>query len=292
MKFLDVARLNQVTSFLQSCSVADRKLQGRVEAYSCKAVGEDRRLSKVLEQQYAAELAASSDMDPDGYAAAAAAASGNMADETALGKLSDPHTRRLLTYLICTMNATFPDYDFSALKPDQFRAENLGRVVNLVNSHLSEFVDKQSPRFLEEVWSAVDAEILLRGAEVYTYVPNMEDDPFSLPGTLWSFNFFFYNREEKKVLFFTCCCTLQGRIGAHSDLYGTDDGASDVMSDVGAPDGVSTLAQDEAESRIGARSDVAEADEDEEDEDEDEDFEVDMDAISIANEEDEDDDAL
>mmetsp|Transcript_7561 Transcript_7561/g.15014 ORF Transcript_7561/g.15014 Transcript_7561/m.15014 type:complete len:290 (-) Transcript_7561:921-1790(-) len=284
MKFLDVARLNQVTSFLQSCSLGDRRLQGRVESYSCKAVGEDKRLGKLLEQQYVAELAANDQPDLEGFAPLGT-------DLTALGKLSDPQTRRLLVYLICTMNATFPDYDFSALKPDQFRGENLGRVVNLVNSYLSEFVDKQSPRFLEELWSAIDAEIVLRGAEVYTYVPNMEDDPFSLPGTLWSFNFFFYNREEKKVLFFTCCCTLQGRIGGGSgDLYGTDDGASDVMSDVGDPDDVgaddfddgprqvATDAHTESfnSSRYGTNGAAAHDDDDDE-----EDF--DLDTLSVLN---------
>ena len=37
--------------------------------------------------------------------------------------MSDPHTRRLLVHLICTLNASFPDYDFSTLKPENFTHE-------------------------------------------------------------------------------------------------------------------------------------------------------------------------
>mmetsp|Transcript_5250 Transcript_5250/g.8026 ORF Transcript_5250/g.8026 Transcript_5250/m.8026 type:complete len:249 (+) Transcript_5250:230-976(+) len=221
MKFLDDTRLNAVTCFLDNCSVGERKLRGRVEAYSCKPAGDDKKLAKVLDKQYIEEFSQSP-------------GSAHSFGASPIGELSDPHTRKLLINLICTMNATFPDYDFSTLKPDQFIKENLGVVVNSVNQSLSEIVEKQDPRFLEELWSSIDNVVLLKDSEVYKYVPDLEDDPFSTPGSMWSFNHFFHSPTEKKIVFFTCCCTTSS---SHSDLYGSgmDDGsdASETGSERG-----------------------------------------------------------
>ena len=47
----------------------------------------------------------------------------NLATKTAVGDLSDPSTRRLLTDLILTLNATHPDYDFTDVKASSFKRE-------------------------------------------------------------------------------------------------------------------------------------------------------------------------
>lgn len=39
---------------------------------------------------------------------------------TALGDFSEQSTRRLMTDLVLTLNAAFPDYDFSSIKPSDF----------------------------------------------------------------------------------------------------------------------------------------------------------------------------
>ena len=112
MKYLDIERLNTITSFLTDLTVGGRTLRGRLEAYSCKAAGSDKKLSKQLEQQWVTEMAeedASTGTSP-------------------LGNMSDPAARRLLVNLICTLNASFPDYDFSTLRPENFVHEpQLGR---------------------------------------------------------------------------------------------------------------------------------------------------------------------
>ncbi|CAK9033970.1 Repressor of RNA polymerase III transcription MAF1 homolog [Durusdinium trenchii] len=209
MKFLDVEELNNVTTFLEGCRVGDRRLRGRVEAYSCKAAGEDKRLAKVLEQQYTDELKQELGV-------------GQMQAMSPIGELDNKQTRRLLINLICTMNATFPDYDFSSLKADQFVSENLGMVVNSVNMKLSEIVETQAQgrNFLDQLWGAIDKQVHLREAEVFSYVPNLEDDPFSVPGMLWSFNYFFHSRTEKKIVFLTCCSTMPSSSGV-VDVYGS-----------------------------------------------------------------------
>jgi len=81
-----------------------------------KRAGEDKKLSKLLEQQYAEEVASSP----------------SLLGSSPLGPLSESTTRRLLIDLISTMNASFPDHDFSSLRPDQFTREtNVHQVGNL-----------------------------------------------------------------------------------------------------------------------------------------------------------------
>jgi hypothetical protein len=63
---------------------------------SGKRAGADKKLSKVLEQQYVEEAAL-----PDGLPAV-----------SPIGSLAEASTRKLMIDLISTMNASFPDYDF------------------------------------------------------------------------------------------------------------------------------------------------------------------------------------
>jgi len=149
-------------------------LHGRIEAFSCKRAGEDKKLSKMLEQQYVEELASS----PGGLGT------------SPLGPLSDSSTRRLLIDLISTMNASFPDYDFSALRPEQFMKEqNMNLVVSSINRHLADLSETYNTSFLDELWAAVEEVVRIRDCEIYSYLPDMEEDPFS-DGNLWSFNYF------------------------------------------------------------------------------------------------------
>lgn len=186
--------------------MGDRRLRARVEAYSCKHAGEDKKLAKTLEQQYVDLV---SDVE---Y--------GGSFNSSPFGKLSDPGTRRLLINLICTMNATFPDYDFSTLRQDQFVQENTGMVVNSVNRNLNDIVTQYQPNFLEELWGAINSVISMRDSLVFSYVPDTDDgDPFSVPGAVWSFNHFFFNKTEKKIVFFTCTC-VASRV---QEFYGEED---------------------------------------------------------------------
>mmetsp|Transcript_19079 Transcript_19079/g.48234 ORF Transcript_19079/g.48234 Transcript_19079/m.48234 type:complete len:247 (-) Transcript_19079:172-912(-) len=178
-----------------------------------KVAGDDKKLHKVLDQQYTEEYS----QIP------------NFA-QCPVGELSDPNNRRLLINMICTMNATFPDYDFSSLKPDQFKRENLGYVVNSVNLNLNEIVEKQNASFLDELWGAIDQEIDLKSSEVLTYLPDVDGDPFNLPGTIWAFNYFFHNSSARKIVFLTCCCTTRT---SGNDIYGLarDDDEAEAEED-------------------------------------------------------------
>jgi len=91
--------------------------------------------------------------------------------------------RRLVTDLILTLNASFPDYDFSAATVSEFRTLSVPSAVRSVNSNLGEFVSTTDPgvNFLPRLWSSVD-DVLgggLRDASCYTYSPATggDDDP-------------------------------------------------------------------------------------------------------------------
>lgn len=96
-----------------------------------------------------------------------------------------PPSLKLLYYLIATMNLVFPDYDFSDLPPDAFRAEELPAVVAHVNTTLfNTGLNKNVTRFEEfssRMWNCVDEAISLSDCKVYTYVSrdfDTLDDPF------------------------------------------------------------------------------------------------------------------
>jgi hypothetical protein len=57
---------------------------------------------------------------------------------TALGDFFELSTRRLMTNLILTLNASFPDYDFSSVKPTDFTAVSVDNAVKSVNERMSE----------------------------------------------------------------------------------------------------------------------------------------------------------
>lgn len=109
-----------------------------------KRAGDDKKLSKMLEQQLIEELATSP----------------GTLSSSPLGPLSESSTRTLLIDLIITMNASFPDYDFSALRPEQFqRNRDLGAVINHINGHLADldqsdigFNAASGKTFLGEIW--------------------------------------------------------------------------------------------------------------------------------------------
>lgn len=190
MKFLEIPSFATISS--QLCrNVGDLQIDGRIEAYSCKRAGSDKKLYNDLESHYSS-LAQS----PDGHLAYST---------SPFGPLSQRTSRHTLISLISTLNASFPDYDFRDVTADEFRKElNVYVVANSVNNTLkSVFPDYAN---LEAtLWTELDQEIHLKECSIYSYVPDAESDhPFSEDGLVWSFNYFFYNRKLKRVVFFSC----------------------------------------------------------------------------------------
>eukprot|EP00557_Chaetoceros_sp_GSL56_P004821 CAMPEP_0176490386 /NCGR_PEP_ID=MMETSP0200_2-20121128/7839_1 /TAXON_ID=947934 /ORGANISM="Chaetoceros sp., Strain GSL56" /LENGTH=349 /DNA_ID=CAMNT_0017887681 /DNA_START=704 /DNA_END=1753 /DNA_ORIENTATION=+ len=170
-----------------------------------------------------------------------------------LGDFHDSSTQRLMTDLILTLNASFPDYDFSNVKPSEFaRVPSSNVAMNRTNERLSELAacSAQGDRFLSDLWGAIDDVIVLKDCEVYSYVPpskDDDDDPLgflsdSLDGTdsampLWTFNFFFVNKNLKRIVLFTCVQTMRTELGVDETTEDVDDDSSIVKdsADFGSP---------------------------------------------------------
>ncbi len=166
-----------------------------------------------------------------------------------LGDFHDSSTQRLMTDLILTLNSSFPDYEFSNIRPSHFmRLPSPNVAINQTNERLSELElnnnksntnnNNQGPTFFSQLWSAIDEVISMNESEVYSYVPPQrddDDDPLgfltqTLDGRdsdkvvpLWTLNFFFVNKSMKRIVLFTCVQTMRNEVS----LIGNGDGEED-----------------------------------------------------------------
>lgn len=228
MKLLESSRFEVVNSalFLES---GDTKIHGRIESYSCKMIGVDKQAYKKFNsdnpnpqslealsppttsgfpsggvgggggrQRTFSRTYSSSHSDDDVDVAAATDALDNPT-------LCDVISRKTLFYLISTLNAAFPDYDFSDTRGSDFSKEpSLQHVMNNVDNLLSVTATDRYAKVHASLWSTLNEEISLPDCDIYSYDPDLMSDPFGEAGSLWSFNYFFYNRKLKRIVFFTC----------------------------------------------------------------------------------------
>lgn len=193
------------------------RIIGRVEIYSCKLVTNEKRLYKQLHsdpENDPHKLEALSPPESCSYSCSPSKLySRSLNSEDGDGKeahLCDTISRRTLFYLIATLNASFgPDYDFSKAKAEEFSREpNHNWVMNAIDANFLSSPAHQSYAALKsQLWQAIDTAILMAECEIYSYNPDLDSDPYSEDGCLWSFNYFFYNKKLKRVLFFTCRST-------------------------------------------------------------------------------------
>jgi hypothetical protein len=219
MKFLEYTPLARINTFLSHVNIGGCVIQGVLEAYSCKMAGIDKKLTRSLEQ----EVIDSLEHSPSSLSV------------SPVGPLSSTESRRTLINLILTLNHMYPDYDFSKLRPHHFTKERgVLAAKQKVDTSLVEASKIWSTEVGNEtsllgcIWSAIDEVIALNECEVYSYMPDVEGDPFADVGTIWSFNFFFYNKKQKRILYFSSRCSSKSSI----DDTSSDDGTSDWELDV------------------------------------------------------------
>ncbi|OJJ33775.1 hypothetical protein ASPWEDRAFT_543615 [Aspergillus wentii DTO 134E9] len=223
MKYLPLPDFEDVTSSL-NFDTADCHIVGGCDLYTTKAARADRKLYKNIEQslesQYESVLRLSASLSPPN--ASDAAASLNLSRSSPFGPLSEQSSRRTFAYLIATLNASHPDYDFShVLRPTDFHRErNVKRVMNTIDSTLfnlrpRETIDVTPPSPVTisgsynssasstwgpRMWSIVDSQMSLKECSAYSYSP--EEDPSDADdGAIWSMHYFFFNRLRKRVCY-------------------------------------------------------------------------------------------
>lgn len=132
-----------------------------------------------------------------------------------LGTQTPERARRLLVQLVTTLNACFPDYDFSSVGPYAFiHVEDFVSVYTAINYHLSFLAEAVIPGFLQDLWSAIKDAVDLREIAIYSYSNTqgqVEADPYlDDEGCLFSFDYFFVDTKHQKILFFSCMTKQKG----------------------------------------------------------------------------------
>jgi hypothetical protein len=227
MKYLEISDLEHVNSLLGQFESMDGSshILGLAEAYSCKSAGQDKKLYKDLGQRIGLMISFDSGNSADqsnisSTVSDAVDMSSDVHDltlkrqqNTSMTPEKLPAGYKILYYLIATLNQSFPDYDFRDVDTDQFVSiPSLPAVIDHVQSALFASSFSHPILSLTELshafWKALDASIQLKNCDIYSYIPDMDSDPFSENGCIWSLNYFFWNRKLKRIVFFHCRCML------------------------------------------------------------------------------------
>ena len=214
MKFLEDFNLLSLTQSLTEVVLGGLEINGRIESYSTKKAGSDKKESKALEQK--------------------------------ASSMEDNSTKQLLIDLIQTLNASLSDYDFSSLitKPDSFSLISAHEVIGSVNQLLAE-TTTDNVHFLSEMWQKIDVAITLSKCDVY----QMTDESFlDADGEIaWSFHYFFCNKEAKRILFFSCMATNKFRRNEIYDPANDSDDDDDAMDAISNGESKSDTSEEETD---------------------------------------------
>lgn len=220
MKYLPVQDFEAVTSAL-NFNTPDCNVTGGCDLYTTKSTGSDKKLykniDKDLNSQHDALLKLGASLSPPerAHMLATSPSMQLFSHSSAFGPLSDLTSRRTFAYLIATLNASHPHYDFShVLRPGDFKRErNLRRVmVNLdsilqnVRPHFeakslgSSLGSETNYSWGPQCWSLVDKEMHLNECTIFSYHP--DTDPFEEDeSAIWAAHYFFFNRALKRVAY-------------------------------------------------------------------------------------------
>ncbi|KAI8629893.1 Maf1 regulator-domain-containing protein [Xylariaceae sp. FL1651] len=234
LEFLPLRDFDVITSAL-NFSTPDCKVTGGCDLYTTKAAGSDKKLYRSiecsLESQHAALLKFGASLSPPQRKEMAASL--NLSRSSPFGPLSEISSRRTFAYLIATLNASHPDYDFShVLRPTDFRREkslrqvmaSIDSTLNSVRPHGTSLLTPSmvslyrdygsspsaaaaagafpvnSPAWSPHMWNMIDKEMTLKDCTVFSYQP--PDDPFDGDeAAIWRLHYFFFNKKMRRVAY-------------------------------------------------------------------------------------------
>lgn len=181
MKFLVLPELDYVNAALSGFDLDDTILEGKLEVFTTKMGKQDKSFAKSVQKRFKRIRSSDSGGSPI----------------SPLGFNQENSTRKLLVNLITTMNASYPDYDFSLVDPSDFKKIKVEKMNELINARVAIPITRKRPDFREKLWKAMDKEIDPKKCEVFCYTPGFPDGE-----ALWAMNFFFFNKKMKRVAFF------------------------------------------------------------------------------------------
>lgn len=265
MKLLDVSQLAELSNYL-SGDYGDVRLDVRLEAYSCKMAGDDKRAFKQLSSstnvdeletlapspstfsmngspllggsvpKYSTQREVSSSLDGNGSYGTSTSPLAHQQQQPHHDEGTVHHkcSIRTLYYLKSTLNAVFsPDYDFTNARSHEFSKEpSFPWAQRTCSVNMRTAMGDEFDRISSTLWREMEDAIVLDDCDIYSYNPDLDSDPFGSDGVLWSFNYFFYNKKLKRILFF------RGRAVSNGASYFDDD--LDTMSESG-DDGLASM---------------------------------------------------
>ncbi|KTW29399.1 hypothetical protein T552_01352 [Pneumocystis carinii B80] len=194
MKFLEIQDFEAINKALVF-DADDCRVLGRCELYTTKAAGKDKKLYKTidksLETRYQEDLALERSLE---------SGVSMMQQMSPFGPLDHPSSRKTFAYIVATLNASHPDYDFTNLQPEDFRKErSLAMTLNVLNMTLLNLSRQQFS--ICGLWEVIDKHIELSQCDIYVYQPDSDSNPLGEEGLIWSTCYFFFNRTMKRVLY-------------------------------------------------------------------------------------------
>ncbi|OMJ20042.1 Repressor of RNA polymerase III transcription maf1 [Smittium culicis] len=177
MKFLQTPELDSLNELLNFETPSGLYINGRLEVYSCnmslplalllfyfylcKAAGVDKKLYRYLESKYSEDVFEAKSLSPE--------QSYINTVYSPFGPLSELSSRKILFYLIATLNASFSDYDF--------RHNSITSVINTINTTL---FNLGGSSYLQQnvLWEEIDNAISLEDCQIFAYNPDSESDPY------------------------------------------------------------------------------------------------------------------
>jgi len=219
MKLLENSGIEAINNLL-CLETGDSKIIGRIESYSCKMIGSEKQQYKKFSGGRSPSAVEALSPPTNGYGGYAFSTSpysrsrtfshsrSSGSEDEGISSppvLCDTINRKTLFYLISTLNAAFPDYDFTDAKSSEFTKEpNLQFVTSNVDNLLSVAANSLFGKIHDQLWITLNKEISLMDCDIYSYNPDLGSDPFGEEGSLWSFNYFFFNKKLKRIVLFTC----------------------------------------------------------------------------------------
>lgn len=170
MKYLPLDAFEQLNSSLSCVDIGDARIYGRLEGYSCKHTTDDRKLKHHIESKYEENQPSSLETVKSPFGP------------------FEQTSRKTLVYLLATLNAAFPDYDFSDVKPHYFtKIPSLDMITNSVHHLLFVHLTNYAPVTTLEplVWRTIDEAVTLQDCDCYAFNPDKEMEPDSEDGNLY-----------------------------------------------------------------------------------------------------------
>lgn len=204
MKYLElnsIEMLNNQLEIYSSQYSGVYKLQCHLEAYSCKDTVEDKKLRRSVESKYPIN----SNME---------VTEGSILSRTdehqyrfeQKSKDVERTARKGLFYLLATLNALYPDYDYSYLFPQAFTLlPNFEDATKLIDSALSQYQmePKLAVQLSENILACIDEVIDIKNCFIYRFQPESSSEPnVDNCYVSWSCYLFFFNKKLKRIVYF------------------------------------------------------------------------------------------